>query len=136
MEPRIGILTIPFSRSSWVMMKFEEAGYQLGDVDRRKCDKYPAGRLELLPLCKARSGRDNCKSIKYPENLNLKGIQVLKVLPAWRDCLLPHITYWVGLERGPKNVRAWETDETLNTGNDFNPHEIWERAIEKLNQAT
>lgn len=126
---RIGVLTQPLSKSSMVMARFDEAGYKLGDVDRRTCERYPAGRLELWPLAKWTHSGDKVTPRKagWPR-LSLGGVQVVKCLPAWYLCLAPHITYWLGLERGPLNVSDFTVDEVLNVGNDFDPHDIWARA--------
>ena len=55
--PKIGIIAVPYSRSSYIMDVFDKAGFELGDVDRRIDDRYPAGRLELWPLARMTSGK-------------------------------------------------------------------------------
>lgn len=114
---------------------FERAGFYLGDVDRRACEKYPAGRLELWPLAKAtqnKSKTDPLPKQDWPA-LDLSGVKVAKCMPAWRECLESHgFNYWVAVYRGQWRANNYPHDEVLNVGREFDPWAIYARACDAI----
>ena len=134
-EVKIAILAVPMSRSSWVMARFEEAGFFLGDVDRRICEKYPAGRLELWPLARATHSRSKADPLprEYWPELDLTGVRVAKCMPAWIECLrVAGFNYWVAVKRGSARADRYPHDEVLYANQDFDPRAIYARACDAI----
>ncbi len=120
---KIGILCKPLSRSSMVMAEFEKAGFNLGDVDRRCCERYPAGRLELNCLAKITSGKNKITPIRHdwwPDD-DLSDVEVAKCFPAWYDYLLAQgFDYWIVASRGSDySLLTYPHDDHIRTGKPF-----------------
>ncbi len=81
---------------------FDKAGFRLGPVDRDNSPRYPAGRLELLPLCKLTHGKNKFEPIPktlWPK-IDFSEIDVAKCLPAWYPYLMANgFNYWIALTR-------------------------------------
>lgn len=102
------------------MSQFDEAGFRLGDVDRKACERYPAGRLELNCLAKLTHGKDKMMPLHKPDwpDADLSDVDVAKCLPAWYPYLLSQgFNYWLVLTRnGDHELLQIPHDEHIRSG--------------------
>jgi hypothetical protein len=105
------------------MDKFDKAGFRLGDVDRKCCERYPAGRLELKCLANLTHGKNKMKPIlerDWPD-VDLSDVEVAKCLPAWYPFLLSKgFDYWIVVTRNSDfELLQIPHDDHIRTGKPF-----------------
>lgn len=130
---KIGVIAVPHSRSSAVMAAFDAAGFELGDVDRRTDENYPAGRLELWALARLTSGKSKLDPVPKHEwpAIDLSKVQIAKAMPAWVPILRAHgFNYWLACSRGGLMGPVAEQDynEVVNSYDEIDTSAIWARA--------